>query len=228
MSIVPAHYPEFVLLHLIPSEMRDELAGRLSVSRFGKGRSVTTFDSVDCDVFFLVEGRARVTLFSNTGREVAIHEIEVTEIFGEIAALDGYGRSASIVAMTDLRLIRLRREDFLMCLKASPDAAIWLAQRLASVVRRLTDRVFELSALPVQSRLHCELLRMAGPGAASGVLIEQAPTHAELANRIGASREAVTREMRRLADVEILRQRRRTLEFLDLPRLEQSVARAIG
>jgi len=89
--------------------------------------------------------------------------------------------------------------------------------------------VFELSALNVQARLHCELLRLAKTGLdPHSLVIDPAPTHAELANRIGTHREAVTREMRALADRNIIRAGRRTLEFIDVARLEHFVGQAVG
>jgi DNA-binding Lrp family transcriptional regulator len=58
--------------------------------------------------------------------------------------------------------------------------------------------------------------------------IDPAPTHAELANRIGTHREAVTREMRVLVERKIIKASRRSLEFVDLPRLEHFVGQAVG
>jgi CRP/FNR family cyclic AMP-dependent transcriptional regulator len=55
--------------------------------------------------------------------------------------------------------------------------------------------------------------------------VRPAPTHAELASRIGTHREAVTREMRALAERNIVRGGRRRLEFLDIPSLEAAVVR---
>ena len=92
----------------------------------------------------------------------------------------------------------------------------------------LTDKIFELSALNVRSRLHCELLRLA---AAVGVVDDQAlirpsPTHVELANRIGTHREAVTRELRDLTNQGILTQTRKQLHIKDITALTQMASRA--
>lgn len=94
-------------------------------------------------------------------------------------------------------------------------------------MRRLTERLFELSALNVSGRLHCELLRLAKLSAAD-LVVEPAPTHAELANRIGSHREAVTRELRFLTDRMIISTQRRRLTILDLPQLEHIVGQAMG
>jgi CRP/FNR family cyclic AMP-dependent transcriptional regulator len=108
---------------------------------------------------------------------------------------------------------------------------LWFARRLVGEVRRLTDKVFELSALSVQARLLCELLRLAraaGSTGASMVTIRPAPTHAVLASRIAAQREAVSRELQTLAGRGLLRHDRRTLEFPDLEALEREVSRVVG
>jgi DNA-binding transcriptional regulator YhcF (GntR family) len=59
----------------------------------------------------------------------------------------------------------------------------------------------------------------------TGLEVRAAPTHAELANRIGTHREAVTREMRALVTQNIIKTGRRKIQFLDIARLQTSVGR---
>jgi CRP-like cAMP-binding protein len=133
-----------------------------------------------------------VLLYSSSGRQVSLRELGDGDVFGEMSAIDGQSRSASIIALTDSRLLLMTRGDFLSMLAVSPDASLWLLRQLTGRVRTLTERVFELSALNVQARLHSELLRMAARSP-TGREIDPAPTHSELASRIGTHREAVTR-----------------------------------
>jgi len=113
------------------------------------------------------------------------------------------------------------------CFESSPAAGIWLARRLAASVRRLTEQVFELSALNVQTRIHCELLRLAQKGepCSGGIEVRPAPTHAELAKHIGTHREAVTREMQALSKAKVIRYGRGSIMITDLARLEQAARR---
>ncbi len=216
------------LLSLIEPMLRGPVEARMRTIRAPKGRTIFSVGAHATDVMFVIEGEVQVLLYSNNGREVSVRDLGPGSILGELAALDGKPRSASVVAASDVRLRMMTREDFLTCVESSPVAALWLARRLAHEVRRLTERVFELSALNVQARLHCELLRMARGDGAVAARIPRAPTHAELANRIGTHREAVTREMRSLAQMNIIRNHRRSLEFLDIPELERAVFRAVG
>jgi CRP-like cAMP-binding protein len=206
-----------------PALRRDALA-RSRLIRARKGTAILSKGDTSSDVFFVLEGRLQVLLYSANGREVSLRDLAEGDMFGEMAAIDGEGRSASIVALDDSRLMAMSRTDFRAAIEASTDAAMWLLGQLTARIRLMTERVFELSALNVQARLHCELLRMAARSI-DGLEVRPAPTHAELANRIGTHREAVTREMRALATQNIIRAGRRRIEFVDIARLQTSVGR---
>ena len=215
------------LLKYLPDALRTEMTHRLRTIRAPKGRTLVEKGSRSTDVFFLLEGKAEVLLYSSNGREVSVHDIGPGDMFGEIAVLDGEPRSASIVALSELRVTAMRASDFMTCFESSPAAGIWLARRLAASVRRLTEQVFELSALNVQTRIHCELLRLAQKGepCSGGIEVRPAPTHAELAKHIGTHREAVTREMQALSKAKVIRYGRGSIMITDLTRLEQTARR---
>jgi CRP/FNR family cyclic AMP-dependent transcriptional regulator len=63
--------------------------------RAPKGRTVVEKGSGSTDVFFLLEGRAEVLLYSSSGREVCVNNIGPGDMFGEIAVLDGEPRRTS-------------------------------------------------------------------------------------------------------------------------------------
>jgi CRP/FNR family cyclic AMP-dependent transcriptional regulator len=93
-----------------------------------------------------------------------------------------------------------------------------MIELLVAKNRRMSERVFEVSALAVRERVRRELLRLAAEGApsGSGVVIRPAPTHYEFAARIGSHREAVTRELNRLVEERVLEIGRREIRIVDL------------
>jgi CRP/FNR family cyclic AMP-dependent transcriptional regulator len=203
---------------------------RLRSIRVPKGRTIVEHGSATNDVFFVINGALRVLLYSPSGKEVSVSEIGPGDIFGEFAAIDDLSRAATVLAVTPAVLHAMPKSDFRGCLEASPAAALWLARHLTKQVRALNNRLFEFATLSVNNRLHFELLRLAliagvEDNAAS---IQPVPTHSELANRIGASREAVTREMRALARANIVHQQRRRLDIFDIGRLSVTVQRLSG
>jgi CRP-like cAMP-binding protein len=89
----------------------------------------------------------------------------------------------------------------------------------------LSDRVIEYGLLPVPTRIKLELFRLAqrqmrGPNSAE---IHPAPTHMEIASRVATHREAVTRELRRLAKSGIVVRQGRRLLIADLDALRSSL-----
>ena len=89
----------------------------------------------------------------------------------------------------------------------------------------MSDRVVAISAMPVGPRVQAELLRLA---LAVGVtdnraVILHAPTHAEIASRVAARREAVTREISRLTEAGVIDRRGRDLVVTDVTALRNSV-----
>ena len=81
--------------------------------------------------------------------------------------------------------------------------------------RRLTERNYENIALRISHRVQLELLRQANAADVlhPGGVLTQAPTHAEIAARIGANREAVTREIRSLAKDGFIKAGRQSITF---------------
>ena len=176
------------------------------------------------DVFFILEGAVRANTVSVDGREVIYTDLGVGDIVGEFSAIDHQPRSSGMVATSDCLLARMTTEKFHELLHANSSVAIHLIQLLVAKIRRMSERVFEVSALAVRERVRRELLRLAKDGEAfrNGIVIRPAPTHYEIAARIGSHREAVTREFNRLEAEKLLEVGRRHISILDLHRLEQA------
>ena len=214
----------------VRTALGDALWEQAAPIRARKGRTIVSLGSESSTVYVLLSGRAQATLFSLSGREVVLRTIATGEMFGDLAALLGEPRTATIVALDECLLAAIPGAAFREGVCSRPEAALWMLQRLAAQVRSLTEKVFELNALRVPTRLHCELLRLAGPIGDDGLgaQIEPVPTHAELAARIGTHRESVTRELGELTDQGIIAQQGRRLTILDLPALGRLVHSAAG
>lgn len=88
-------------------------------------------------------------------------------------------------------------------------------------MRSLTERVVDYGTLAVQNRIQAELVRMAREAGVDGnrSVISPTPRHAEVANRVATNREAVARELNRLAREGVVERRRNALAVLDVARL---------
>ena len=177
------------------------------------------------EVYFVLSGRARVNLYSPDGGDVTFRDIGPGDIFGELAAIDGAPRSANVVALVDTTIASLHADQFWQVLRDHPAVAAATLRRLVRLVRSLSERVYEFSALAVRNRIHAELLRLCRDQviAANQATIDPAPTHAEIASRISTHREAVSRELSDLVRGGVIVRQGQALLIKDVARLANLV-----
>ena len=215
-------------LQRLAAEDRAALEARLIVHNCAQGELVISHLDQDRDVFFVLEGRVRATLYSSGGREVDYRDIGPGDVVGELAAIDGAPRSATVEALEPARLGRLSEAAFHELVESHPQLTWVLLKHLSAQIRVLTERVFEFSTLLVRDRLIHELLRLAeaAGGPEGGAEIRPAPTHFELAHRISTHREVVSREMSVLAKAGLVEKRGGALIVSDLDQLRSLIADA--
>lgn len=214
------------ILDRLSAEDRAAVEARCSFQRYAAGETVISHLDATRDVFIVLEGRLRVTLYSCAGREVDYRDVGPGDLVGELAAIDGAPRSATVAALEPARLAHLPATAFRELVETRPGFTMVLLQHLSAQIRRLTERVFELSTLAVRQRLRHELLRLAEEAGVreNRAEIRPAPTHFKLAARIGAYREAVSREMSVLQKAGLVEKRRGALIVHDRDKLERFVA----
>lgn len=198
--------------------------------RYQPGESIVGYLDSSDEVFFIIEGEVRVTIYSLAGKAVSFRELGPGEVFGEYPAIDRGPRSASVEARTDCLVATLSGAAFRRLIELEPVVAQAMLPLLVTKIRALTTRVYEFSTLAVSNRIHAELLRLASLGAREGksARIAPAPTHTEIASRVSTHREAVTRELARLSRIGVLERQRNTLLVKDLERLAEMVHAATG
>ena len=210
----------------LPPDALEALAKRCQWQRFEANQLIVGQDDETKDVFFIVRGRVRVIVYAASGKEVSFRDLGAGQMFGELSAIDGRPRSATVIALQEALMARMPPNVFWTMVERHPQVATAVLHHLVGLVRALSDRVFEFSTLAVKNRIHAELLRLAreASGRDSGaMLISPAPTHAEIASRISSHREAVTRELNELVRAGLVERRSGGLIIRDIERLARLV-----
>jgi CRP-like cAMP-binding protein len=208
----------------------ERIERRCAWKRYTPGEPILSYLDRSDDVYFIALGEVRVTIFSTAGKAVSFREMVAGEIFGELPAIDGGPRSASVEARTNCLIASMPGSTFRELLEMESGLANALLPRLTRTIRALTTRVYEFSTLAVNNRIQAELLRLATLGSMDGktARIVPAPTHVEIASRVSTHREAVTRELNRLSRIGIIERRGGTLLVKDVDRLAGMVHDATG
>ena len=213
------------LLQGLPLAALEELARHCTWKRTHPRQVVISRDAPDHDVYMIVAGHVQVTAYSAEGRQLTYREMYAGECFGEFAAIDGRARTADVIAMDDSLLAVMKQADFRELLHSHTLVNDRILLRLTGTVRDLTERLFELSTLPVQDRVRAEVLRLAHKAGISdnSACLDPAPSHAEMASNISTIREEVSRELSAMAKKGLVRRVGKALQILDVQRLEKIV-----
>jgi CRP-like cAMP-binding protein len=164
--------------------------------------SVVFFENEQGDFFFMIlEGRIKVTILGDDGREVILSLLGSGDFFGEMALLDNEPRSATAIAVEDSELLSLHRNDFQNVLTDNRSITVGLIKVLTTRLRRANHQISTLALLDVYGRVARVIVDMAreeGRRLKDGRIAFRRATHQEIANRIGTTRETVTRMLKDL------------------------------
>lgn len=193
--------------------------------RYASGAHVLEYAGEGDEVYFLLSGIVRVWLPTTRRTDIILSDIRAGEFFGELAAIDGWPRSARVTALTIVNAACMPAAVFRHALGQYPDVSGQILRLLARRVRMLDVRVEEFSTLSVRDRARAELLRLGRlrTDHPNQAVISPPPTHAEIAARISSHREAVTRELASLERDGLLERRRGALVISNVDALVLSL-----
>lgn len=184
----------------VPDPLHDdvlrEIAERGSVKQFPANVVLIHEDDTADTLFIVLAGRVKVYAANDAGKEVILTTLGPGEYVGEMA-LDGGARSASVMTLEPTRCVVVGGANLREFLAAHPDFALHLVRKLIGRVRRLTGSVKSLALDDVYHRVVGLLQSLAPPQGAQRVVGERL-TQQDIAERVGSSREMVSRIFKEL------------------------------
>ncbi|MBW1597404.1 Crp/Fnr family transcriptional regulator [Streptomyces sp. JJ38] len=151
---------------------------------------------LDNEVYLLAAGYVRVVGDTASGRTVLLALRTRGDLVGELAALDGGPRSASVLAATPVLAHSISRFEFLRFLRAHPEAAESVQRSVTRKLRMATRHRMETGSAPVLVRI-CGVLEglvaTHGRPTDEGVQLDVPLSQLDLAMLAGASLPSVQR-----------------------------------
>ena len=172
----------------------------------GPDQLVADFEDATTDVFLIIQGSVRVLVRTADGaRTQILGDFSAGDLVGEMSAIDDAPRSARVEALVRTRLCIVPARAFLDLAFDSRSTGLRMLRLLTARIRGQNRRLLEFTALPVRLRVAAELLRLARPRQDGTRVLSPPPTQEELASRMGARRETVSRELSALTAAGLLR-----------------------
>ena len=177
------------------------LAARTVRKHITGGELLLSEDEPCHGLHMIARGTVRIFKTSVKGREQARALNHAGEAVAELPVFDGGRYPASAMAMEDVELAFISRQDFLAFCLEHPEVALKMLAVVGARLRRLVGIIEELSFTTIRQRLISVLLRLAeteGRQTQRGIEFQLPASHQELASQLGTVRELVSRNLTRL------------------------------
>ncbi|MBI3804733.1 MAG: Crp/Fnr family transcriptional regulator [Nitrospirae bacterium] len=189
-------------------EQLERLVPLLNEGTYRKNEVLFRANDPGSTLFILGSGRVKVTLTDRQGKEVILRLLQAGEIFGEMALLDGYPRSATVTALEKSHVYMLEREAFLRFIQGNPH---WSLKMLATMSRRLRKANERIGAAIFSdaygkvSRVLLDLIPEGEWRRAEGVQLHMKLTRQQLAAMAGVTRETFIRILKEFERAGVIR-----------------------
>ena len=177
--------------HLLQESVLREIAATAAVRRYPAHAVIIHEGDAADTLFIILSGRVKVYVSNEAGKEVVLNQHGPGEYVGEVA-LDGDVRSASVATLEPTTCAAVPGVDLCQFIADHPDFAMVLIRNLSHRLRDLTGNLKSLALEDVYSRVVGLLTRLStveGPHR----VVAQRLTQQDIAERVGASREMVSR-----------------------------------
>ncbi len=200
---------EVCLFRNLPERHLDLLSSDFSTINIKRGKPVFLQTDQNTELYIILKGKATVNLLSDKGEEFILNELKEGDFFGELSFIDGKPRTATVVAAEDLTLAVLKRESLINAIKQEPMIAIKLLETTVQRFRQAAQREEHFVFLDVRERLSryfTSLIKAEGQMTSCNYRIMKR-SQKELASRIGASRESISKALKEMVQKKEIREK---------------------
>ena len=226
MSAQPSRYEddEVRFLDALDEQQITWLHERGVRRQFPQGTALFHERQISDRVMVLLAGRVKIASTSDDGKERVLAFRGPGEALGELSAIDGRPRSASVTAVDPVEALVLPTSAFRTFLETNPRVMFFLMQRLIGRLREADRKRVEFGATDTIGRVAARLVELSeryGRQTSEGVRIDLPITQEELASWVGSSREGVNKALNMLKSLNWIETERRTITVLDVDALER-------
>lgn len=188
---------DFDLFNYLEKHEVEKVLSHVNTRNFRKKTQIVTEGDDSHSLYFLLEGKVKIYLNDNAGKEIIINMHNPGDFFGELGLIKSIPRTASIVTVKDCKIGIMQEFDFKHCLSAYPAFSIALIENLSNRLVDATETIRQLGLMDVYQRIAVTFLNLSEEQGDVRIIPEKL-TQQNIANRVGASREMVARILKDL------------------------------
>lgn len=205
------------LFSSLSPEQLAALENNSSVVRLDKGRLIF-LEGAQADAFYvLLTGQVKIYKASAEGKEQILHILGPGEPFAEVPMFQGAQYPANAMAIQPSIVLAMEKSTLIRLMKRDSGLALAMLAALSARLRQMATMIGQITLREVPARLAAYLLLAAETNGADTFALDMSKGH--LAGFLGATREALSRALGRLADSGLIAMDNRTITILDRERM---------
>jgi CRP-like cAMP-binding protein len=219
--------PQVPFLARLHAEELADLRSRAVARHFERGATIVHQGEIPGRVVVIERGYAKVTTTTEDGKEVVLAFRGPGDVVGELAALTGLPRTATVRAIEPIDAMAVPVGDFEAWFEHHPRVALELLKVVIERLREANRQQFEYAAYQTLGRIALRLVELAerfGEPCDDGVRISLRISQEELAGWAGASREATSKALHDLREIGLIETERRRLTVRSIDGLRDLTA----
>jgi len=198
------------------------LRASMTVVKLSRGQVLFKEGKAGDSLFIVVDGKLKLGITSNDGRENLLSILGPGDMFGELSLFDPGPRTATATAVVDSKLLALAHDQVIGWIKEHPQVSLQLLGRLAQRLRKANDVLSDLVFADVPGRVAKAIIELGerfGTQKPDGLHVNHELTQEDLAHLVGASRETVNKALADFVNRGWIKLEPRTVIVLDFDRL---------
>ena len=189
-----------------------------SDKEFPKSHPIYFPNEPSSSIYFLKQGRVKLTRTSPDGKEMILALVNPGEVFGELAMMDDGDRTDLAVAVDNCMICAVSKDDFKMFLEKNPGLNLKITKLIGLKLRKYSERIEELVFKDAPQRVVSFLLNLAsdhGKKIGSEIFVKPFLTHQNIAELTACSRQTVNSVLTELREKGVIDFDRRKLVIHD-------------
>ena len=204
---------------------------RIAERRFGARDTIFAPGDPDGQLYFLLEGTVRLYKIYGEYKEATVALLKDGGVFGKLTLEETPRQNVFAEAVTEVRLVRVRKSALNEVIKRHPDFAMKLLLSFSERLEQSDEVIESLLNREVSARLVTLLLNLGdrfGEAEGAGTVLKVRLTHQDLANMIVSTREAVSKVMSEFQRDGLIESRNRRVVIVDGDALSEHASRLTG
>ncbi len=216
----------FNLLSGLDKESLKNLSEITTMQNIAKNQPIYFAKEPSSSIFFLKEGRVKITKTSAEGKELIIALVNPGEIFGELSILDEGERTDYAITMDNCLICAISKEDFKYFIDKNPDLNLRINKLIGFKLKKFGERIEDLVFKDADHRIVSFIFSLAeqhGKKIGEEYVIKPFLTHQNIAELTACSRQTVNYLLTDLRDKGIIHFDRRKLIIKDVPAIKKLI-----